>query len=183
MRYLTFISFVIIMLSCAPKLTSGTSFSESDPDSIVLYEPIIFRSAIEFADNTVTGIMVMKQRSDESLAGSFINEFGVKGFDFTYADEKIDLVYVMPLLDRYLIRKTLKQDIALLMKYGISEIRVSMADEDQKAAKILYPVARVKTERVRISFEYQNTSRMLLLEDFRRKLSIRLVTIDADAEE
>jgi len=182
-RYLTFISFTFLLLSCTPKLAPVSNFSESVRNSNVsLYEPIVFRSAIEFAGNTVTGIMAIKQRSDESLAGSFINEFGVKGFDFTYVNEKIDLVYVMPLLDRYLIRQTLKHDVALLMKYGISEIGTIMADKDIDVPKILYPVTRVKTERVRISFEYQNKAKMLLLEDFRRKLTIKLVTINTDAE-
>lgn len=182
-RYLTFISLILLLSSCSPKLATISSIKESGTESNApVYEPFVFRSVIQFGNNAVTGLMIIKKRADDSVCGSFTNEFGVKGFDFIYSDNKVNLVYVMPILDRYLIRKTLKEDIGLLVRYGFREINDSVMNYYQKSSKVVYPVSKKsrKTEKVRISLESENSAVILFLEDFRRRLTIKLVTIDSD---
>ena len=182
-RYLTFISLILLLSSCSPKLATTSSINESGKgNNGSVYEPFVFRSVIQFGNNAVTGLMIIKKRADDSVCGSFTNEFGVKGFDFIYSDNKVDLVYVMPILDRYLIRKTLKEDIGLLVRYGFREINDSVMNYYQKSSKVVYPVSKKsrKTEKVRISLESENSAVILFLEDFRRRLTIKLVTIDSD---
>jgi len=182
-RYLTFISLIILLSSCSPKLATTSSINESGKENNgPAYKPVVFRSVIQFGNNAVTGLMIIKKRADDSVCGSFTNEFGVKGFDFIYSDNKVDLVYVMPMLDRYLIKRTLKEDIRLLVRYGFSEINDSVMNYSQKSSRVVYLLAKksMNSQKVKISLESGNNAAMLFLEDFRHMLTIKLVTIDSD---
>lgn len=65
--------------------------------------------------NEVTAICFLMQREDGSVVGSFVNEFGVKVFDFTYSDSKAKVVNVMGPLNRWYIRRVLNKDFSFIL--------------------------------------------------------------------
>lgn len=186
-RYLTFISLALLLFSCSPKLTPGSNAPA--PGTVrneLLVEPVIFRTSIAFAKNSVTGLMMVKQKADGSVYGSFTNEFGVKGFDFIFSGAETELVYVMPMLDHRKVKKILKRDISILTSYGIMNIKQTSVTDTITALKVLYPELisdNEKIEEVRVVTGVKNEAIMLLLEDFRYDLTIELIIIDPDEKE
>lgn len=71
---------------------------------------------IEMPRAYISGIGILKN-DGETLTGSIFNEFGVSALDFTYAPQrrKVRLLSVMPMLDKWYIRKTLRSDLRLLL--------------------------------------------------------------------
>lgn len=65
--------------------------------------------------NEVTAICFLMQREDGSVVGSFVNEFGVKVFDFTYSDSKAKVMNVMGPLNRWYIRRVLNKDFSFIL--------------------------------------------------------------------
>ncbi len=71
--------------------------------------------AITFKNASFSGICVAK-RMDGQIAGSIINEFGVRAFDFTMSENRrrVKLLNVMKPLDKCLIRKVIARDLKRL---------------------------------------------------------------------
>ncbi len=63
----------------------------------------------------ITGICVMNTSPENEVVGTVINEFGVKAFDFTYADGKTKVLNVVAMLDKWYIRKVLKKDLTFIL--------------------------------------------------------------------
>jgi hypothetical protein len=180
-RYLTFISLALILFSCSPRLVPDVS----DPNPVIdeITTPVHFRTTVRFGENSVTGIMAFRQKGNLSVYGSFTNEFGVKGFDFIYRDGKTDLVYIMPALNRIMIKKILKKDISLLVRHGIGRLSLLQKPEIESSPKMLYPdlynIGKKKNE-VLISGGNNGVNTMLTLDDVKHKLTITLTSIKAD---
>jgi hypothetical protein len=183
-KYLTFISLAVILCSCTPKMTPASGIMNPMVPEITA-RPMHFKAAISFGTNSVTGIMAVKQRSDLAILGSFTNEFGVKAFDFIYQDGKTDLVYLMPALNRKMIKKILRRDISLLSGYGIGSIGRLSNSKSGKSPVVLYPDPAIKYKAVKDIFISGNSidqKIIIALEDFRYKLRIDLVSLPPDEE-
>jgi len=153
--------------------------------SEIATEPMHFRATVIFGDNRVTGLMGIRQKEDLSICGSFINEFGVKGFDFIYSNGKMNLVYIMPALDRMMVKKILKKDLSMLVKYGISDLGMIRESESSASPKILYPNLnnpKHNMKAVTISGYKTNLKTNLTLKDQKYKLTIELVSMLPDEE-
>jgi len=142
-----------------------------------------FRTTVTFGSNSITGLMAVKQRSDLAIFGSFTNEFGVKGFDFACIDGKTELLYIMPALNRTMVKKILRRDISMLVCYGIGSMGKISSAGTGSSPKILYPdpsgqVTSVKD--VMISGATSQAKVIFALEDFRYKLKIELVSLSPD---
>ena len=76
-----------------------------------------FAAIIETPRAYVSGICVMLL-DDNVLKASMFNEFGVTALNFTYQPDKgrVKLIDVMPMLNKWYIKRTLKGDIKHLMK-------------------------------------------------------------------
>lgn len=74
---------------------------------------------MDFGRMHLSGICVMKRIGGE-LVGTLMNEFGVRAFDFRYDPHRgtLKLSNLLALLDRWYIRKTLRRDLQLLLRYG-----------------------------------------------------------------
>jgi hypothetical protein len=70
-----------------------------------------FKTKINYKSTEITGIIIVKNINDSTLAGSFINEFGLKGFDFTIANNSAQLGYIFKNLDKWYIRNKLESDL------------------------------------------------------------------------
>ena len=72
---------------------------------------------IHFARADFTGICVLR-RTAGGAAGTVVNEFGVRAFDFTYDAQhrRVQLAQIMPMLDKWYIRRTLRRDWCALLE-------------------------------------------------------------------
>jgi hypothetical protein len=87
---------------------SGNGFFDS-------LKVIKFKTRITFKDTELSGIIIYKKLNDSTCAGSFINEFGLKGFDFSVANNRTRLGYTFSRLDKWYIRRTLEADINFML--------------------------------------------------------------------
>jgi len=80
-------------------------------------EPMRYAASIEMPKGYVSGICVMRCDGDE-VRGCLFNEFGVTAIDFTYCvrKQKVRLHSVLPMLDKWYIRRVLKKDLRQLMQ-------------------------------------------------------------------
>ena len=75
-----------------------------------------FAATIETERGCVTGICVMLY-DGELVKGCLFNEFGVTALEFSYQPqkEKVKLLTVLPMLNKWYIRRTLRGDLKKLM--------------------------------------------------------------------
>ncbi len=71
--------------------------------------------AITFKNASFSGICVVKNIGTQ-IAGTIVNEFGIRAFDFTMSRDRrrVRLLNVMKPLDKCLIRKTIARDLKRL---------------------------------------------------------------------
>lgn len=97
-------------------------------------ESIRYTAYIEHRMNTdkqgyVSGICIL-HRDGDIIHGSLFNEFGITALDFTYRLEKkkVKLHTVMPMMNKWYIRKVLKKDLRQLMT-GLQNGETTWKDE------------------------------------------------------
>ena len=75
-----------------------------------------FQATIEMQQGYVSGICVIL-RDGEMLNGSIFNEFGITAIDFTYRPSKgkVKLHSVLPMLNKWYIKRVLKSDLKKVM--------------------------------------------------------------------
>lgn len=83
--------------------------------------------AITYKNASFSGICVVK-RMDGIIAGSMVNEFGIRAFDFKMSGNRrrVKLLNVMKPLDKCLIRKTIARDLKRLFSVTSVNEYVSM---------------------------------------------------------
>lgn len=91
------------------------------PDSIGTNSKV--GMVIEMPNAYISGILILARQNEDTINGSLINEFGVSFIDFAYDEpkNKIELLYVTKSMDKWYIRRVLKndfRDILVLMKTG-----------------------------------------------------------------
>lgn len=69
---------------------------------------------LERGTMTVTGICLARQ-TEQGLVGSVINEFGIHFFDFTCRDNRVKVSNVFAAMDKWYIRRVLRNDLRLLV--------------------------------------------------------------------
>ena len=69
--------------------------------------------AIEMPKGYVGGLMIMMKCDDGKVRGSLVNEFGISLLDFSFDEKKgkVKLESVMKALDKWYIRRVLKNDL------------------------------------------------------------------------
>lgn len=72
---------------------------------------------IELPRGYLSGVCIMRCAGD-TLRGSIFNEFGVSAMDFVYdrRKDRVRLLSVMKMMDRWYIRRTLRSDLRQLFK-------------------------------------------------------------------
>lgn len=73
---------------------------------------------LQYKQYRFTGLCIMK-RDGKTIAGSVINEFGIKAFDFLYnpSNKRIRVLNVIGVMDKWYIKRTLKKDWKYLLAY------------------------------------------------------------------
>lgn len=102
-----------LLLFVLPGYADGFSQDEySVRDSVVSRE---YNLLMEIRGREVTGICMMNQDPLGHIVGTMVNEFGIKAFDFTYADGKAKVFNVIGPLDKWYIRKVLRDDFSFIL--------------------------------------------------------------------
>ena len=68
---------------------------------------------IERGSMLLTAICIVRQ-TEEGVVGSVVNEFGLRAFDFFCKNNKVKVFNVMPMMNRWYIRKVLCSDLKVL---------------------------------------------------------------------
>lgn len=86
--------------------------------------------AITFKNASFSGICVVKN-IDAQIAGTIVNEFGIRAFDFTMSQDRrrVKLLTVMKPLDKCLIRKSIARDLKRLFNATTTDEYVSVDGE------------------------------------------------------
>ena len=64
--------------------------------------------------NSISGLCVLRM-SDDKWQGMIVNEVGMSAFNFFVTDERCDLLNVMPMMDKWYIKKTIAADLFFFM--------------------------------------------------------------------
>lgn len=110
------------------------------------------RTRISFKDAYISGITVVKQEKD-TIRGVFMNEFGLKAFEFEIVENKCKLYNVMNKIDKWYIKRTISEDFAFLFSINYTT----------KSSK------RIEIERIKEKYIYyfDNNGRITKIERFR----------------
>ena len=111
-------------------VTTATSVASSVDGYLFQFkegEAIRYTVAITFKNASFSGICVAK-RMDGVIAGSIVNEFGIRAFDFTMTSDRrrVKLLNVMKPLDKSLIRKTIAKDLKRLFNSSATDEYISV---------------------------------------------------------
>ena len=77
-------------------------------------ERAVWAFALERREVALTGICVVSQ-GEAGLAGTVVNEFGIKAFDFTVRNGRMKLLNMAQPINRWYIRRTLRSDLRCLV--------------------------------------------------------------------
>ena len=103
------------LLSISLLLMSGIVCGQSFPSKEG--EQVRYSAYIELPKGYVSGICIL-QHTGAVVNGCLFNEFGITALSFTYdlKKQKIKLLDVLPMLDKWYIRKVVKKDLLYMMK-------------------------------------------------------------------
>jgi hypothetical protein len=120
MRDLWFISAIVLIFSscnhsiCRNSHTDIVAGGMGMPGLFDSLNVRKFQTRITIKTSEISGILIIKKINDSISAGSFINEFGIKGFDFTQNMKGTRISYLIKKLDKWDIRKALENDLHFL---------------------------------------------------------------------
>ncbi|GHV55368.1 hypothetical protein FACS1894181_19070 [Bacteroidia bacterium] len=83
-----------------------------------------YRVQINTPKGGFSGILILRLAENE-WRGSLVNEFGFKAFDLASTPRRCELRNVMPFMNKWYIRMTLRDDFAYLLWKGNEGIPVS----------------------------------------------------------
>jgi hypothetical protein len=106
---------------------------------------IKFKSEISYKTSEISGILILKKIYDNTLAGGFINEFGINVFDITITESRAKLGYVFKNLDKWYIRRNLETNFHFMFskpklqaKCSINDTSVYVADINRSLHYVYY---------------------------------------------
>jgi hypothetical protein len=121
MKTLWFISIVLIIcvscnnFICRKAPTLATANRKDISGFFDTSDVIRFKTRINFKKTELSGILLFKKLTDSTFAGSFINEFGLRGFDFSVFPKRANLGHIFRKLDKWYIRRTLESDLHFML--------------------------------------------------------------------
>ncbi len=119
---------------------------------------ILFKTKIYFYKKYFTGLLFIKQTSDNNFRIVFISEIGKKIFDFELNNKNFDVKYIMPVLDKKILVKTLQKDFSLMLLNNFDNKKTTAFKNDSLT------MYKIKNNYGR-NFIYYNTNNLILLEN------------------
>ena len=130
---------LLVLAACGSAKESQTvrSCKIQTPPLISIKEDtaVKFKTLISFQDAQLSGILVAKSQL-HVIHGAFVNEFGIKGFEFTVICNTASVKNLMKPLDKWYIRRTLSDDLAFIFSASIDSSHVWSFDNVQRTTKI-----------------------------------------------
>jgi len=123
------------------------------------FDKILFKSKIYFYKKYFTGLLFIKQTAKHNFRIVFISEIGKKIFDFELNNKKFDVKYIMPVIDKKILIKTLHKDFVLMLLSDVTYTKKITAYKNDSLT--LY---KVKNNYGR-NFIYYKTKKLVLLEN------------------
>ena len=80
------------------------------------YEDLLYRCKINIYNNELTGVLIIKQTSENHYRIALTTDFGNKLLDFECGENLFKINYITPEMDRDIVKKFLKKDFSLLLK-------------------------------------------------------------------
>ena len=111
-RFLVLNSLLLLAISVLAQMSITADTEEAGVD-IREYNVLM-----QVRGREMTGICVMQTEADSSIVGTLITEMGVKIFDFTYSNGKAKVMNVIAPLNKWYIRKVLRQDMEFMIAKG-----------------------------------------------------------------
>jgi hypothetical protein len=110
---------LFLTASCSTgKITSHESGWNKPQTLVKPNEVLKTKMQINFPKAQLTGILVAKSKND-TIRGAFVNEFGIKAFDFWISPNQGAVEHLPQPMDKWYIRKTLSADLAyVFLPYG-----------------------------------------------------------------
>ena len=116
-RYLRLISIFLLLLSSMTGRSQGQVVADQQPLRDSIGCKMKYATTIEMPKSYLSGITLIVREAKE-YRGVMFNEFGITALAFSYKPEtkRIKLIHLIDMLDNWLIRRVLKQDLQRVME-------------------------------------------------------------------
>ncbi len=122
------------------------------------FNKILFKSKIYFYKKYYTGLLFIKQTSVADYRIVFISEIGKKIFDFELNKNNFTVKYILPVINKKILIKTLKKDFSLML---LSNISSNKTTEFKNDSLIMYKFKNLYGK----NFIYYKNNNLILLEN------------------
>lgn len=98
---------------------------------------------ITFNKGYITGLCLLNTENDTTY-GTIMNEFGIKVFDFVYREpsKKIKLLHLMPMLNKWYIKRVLKKDMCNIIPHLLESAAYEYRNEKYNIHYLFTPLVQ-----------------------------------------
>ena len=116
-KYLLLISILLLSLASLTVQAQDSLIVQQAPLSDSIGCKTRYATTIELSKGYLSGITIMVREADV-YHGVLFNEFGITALEFTYLPQtkKVELIEVIAMLDKWYIRRVLKNDLQHVME-------------------------------------------------------------------
>lgn len=116
-KYLLLISILLLSLASLTVQAQDSLIVQQAPLSDSIGCKTRYATTIELSKGYLSGITIMVREADV-YHGVLFNEFGITALEFTYQPQtkKVELIEVIAMLDKWYIRRVLKNDLQYVME-------------------------------------------------------------------
>ena len=116
-KYLLLISILLLSLTSLTVQAQDSLIVQQAPLSDSIGCKTRYATTIELSKGYLSGITIMVREADV-YHGVLFNEFGITALEFTYQPQtkKVELIEVIAMLDKWYIRRVLKNDLQHVME-------------------------------------------------------------------
>jgi len=116
-KYLLLISIFLLSLASLTVQAQDSLIVQQAPLSDSIGCKTKYATTIELSKGYLSGITIMVREADV-YHGVLFNEFGITALEFTYQPQtkKVELIEVIAMLDKWYIRRVLKNDLQHVME-------------------------------------------------------------------
>ena len=124
MRYLLLSSFLVVGLSCNKSvyrdLEIGNEKAECLSKFIPNFESVLYNTQVNVVGKHISGLLLFKKISDNTIRVVFSGEIGVKYFDFEFSKKGFKVEYCMTQFNKKVVINQLRKVIGLMIMNDIN---------------------------------------------------------------
>ncbi len=172
---------MLFLFSCTSPRHAGTSSAGRVPDSLTTHlvpfpESSVYRTNIMIRDHRISGLMIFKQTAPEIWRIVFVNEIGMKFFDFRLSGNNFEVVECYKYLRRKKMLSVFEEDFRSMLIRPVHPEMLHAGNENSEAVLILDRTEKRHKQRL----YYLNKSTLLpeKTELYRKRKKISIVQYD-----